>query len=162
MKSKKAKRTLKAKPGAKERMMAQGFQEARPSDFIRVKRQATKYQHTRIDGNGKVTKIDAPPKDQFFRTRSEGRPKSVTPAKKDVKTKRELWNGHTMNNFFRDENIIAERTDWHVFINDPARKMTNDDQLVIMMKHSDTEWEVAISRRHKYLCIDELHGTFEE
>ncbi len=162
---KKKKRTIakiKEVGTAKQRMLAKGFQEASVSDLIRVKREAKKYQHSKIDGAGNVTKIDAPPKDQFFRTRSEGRPKNVTPKKTEVKTKKELWNGNTMHNFFREENIIAERTDWHVFFNEPARKMTNDDQLVILMKHTDTEWEVAISRRHKYLCIEELHGIFDE
>lgn len=154
-----------ADSGAKRRMMAQGFQEAQPSDMIRAKREAMGPRpvviHQRYDGTGKLQVIDAPPKDQFFRTRSEGRPQNVTPKRKKIKTKRQLWNGHTMSNFFRENRILADETTWHIFFNNPARKMTIKDQLLLMMHHSDTEFVVDYSYNDQYLCIDNLTGEDE-
>lgn len=117
------------------------------------------YVHLSKDGTGKVVVTDKPPKDQFFKTPAEGRPKLAIPVRpKPVKMKDQLWNGHTMVNFFRVNQINAASTNWIVLFNTPHRKMTPEDQLELMLAHSDTEYLVQINEQKKYLIIDNLKG----
>lgn len=154
------------KPTAKDRMKAQGFQEASQSDMIRAKNNATRGQRRKVDfeyvaysGDGVMRKVDAPPKDGFFRE-AKLRHKHMTPKRKKLKMKTEIWNQAMLANLFRTEEIHAdEPKGWTIYLNNPARKMTAADQLHIMLKDSDLDYEVQVNHNEKHMVIEDLHPT---
>lgn len=127
-----------------------------PEQFDKAnKKERKKYEHF---SDGK--RVDAPPKDGFYRNYSEGRITGVMPKKKIPKLKLEVWDQQSLSNFFRNNQIHADHTDgWFVTFNIPARKMTVEDQLELMLALSDTEYEIQINRQHKHLIIDTLKGN---
>lgn len=115
-----------------------------------------KFEHLTSNGVSDPKPTVPKPEDGFFRKPSEGRTKLTQPKKKVPKLKTELWNGHRMVNFLRTEQIDADKTDWFITMNKPSRKLTREDQIVLFLAHSDTEYTVQINTNHKYLIIDEL------
>lgn len=140
---------------ARFRMIAH-FKEANPYEIARASR--PEVQHFTSDGRGNIRKVDAPPKDGFFKQPREGRVKPITERKKSIKLKPEIWNGNYVTNFFRTHLIAAPSMmqKWSIDVVDAEgkrRKLTAEDQCIIMLAHSDKEIEVMVNHTYKYLDI---------
>lgn len=145
----------KTKEAARDRMIAQ-FPEASKEEIAIASRKTVRCFST--DGKGTTKEMPIKPKDGYFRTRSEGGIATFA-KRRNIKLKSEVWTGQTLLNFFRQELITANTTTrWFIMLNDPARKLTNDDQICLMLAHSETEFMVQINLQDRHLVIENLTG----
>lgn len=94
--------------------------------------------------------------DGFFKKKAD-RHKQIMPKKKKVRLKDECWNRVVMCRFFRKEGIYGHRQGkWFITLNSPSRKMTEADQLAIMMAEKDQDFFVKVSYEHRHLIIEDI------
>lgn len=116
-------------------------------------------EHETRDGKGNVYKMSSPPSDTFFRNKNEGRSQSKRAFKaKPIKFKPEIWPQQTLIGFFRRHSINARTTDWFIVFHEPSRKMTQDDQILLLLQPDQTEYRIDINIEKKKLIINNLYG----
>lgn len=99
------------------------------------------------------------PKDQYFRTRSEGRSDNQRAKRaRPVKFHESIWGQKHFAQFMRVQIGHADHTRWICNLSNPKRKMTASDQLTIMLAPELTRYRVEIESVKKYLVIHNLKG----
>lgn len=161
-KKKKKKNKLVEACQKSHRLLGYQFPEASSEDLKKANKPPVTIEHLSIDHKtGKATRIDRP-KDQFFRTKSEGRIVGVMPKMKKVKLKQEIWTQKQMECFFKNEQIIMgkEQHGWFIASTKPGRILTAQDQLELLMRESSDEIEywVNVNHKEKHLVIEKLDG----
>jgi hypothetical protein len=116
--------------------------------------------HTEYGAAGpESTKIVHKPKDQYFRTRSEGRADTQRAKRaRPVKFREVIYSQRDLVFLFRSHVRHADHTRWICNLSNPKRKMTASDQLEIMLAPELTRYRVEIETVKKYLIIHNLKG----
>lgn len=140
----------------------------KPFDIVNMGKKPVgrrKFQHYTGNGNGDLKKIDAPAKDGMFRTVAEGRAKNVMPKLVKIKTKPEVWTAKAMLGFLLGNhiNMGGEGNRWFIAFDEPARKMTAQDQLDLMSELHDSEktYFVQHNLAKKHVIIAKKAGEDE-
>lgn len=117
-----------------------------------------KYEFITRDSKGEHNPVSHP-SNQFHHSRTV-RAKAPTKSKKrEVKLSMEIWSALSMRNWFLNNVIHADHTDWIIHFDTPNRKMTAADQLYLMLQPDRLKHTVRINYNRKHMIIQNIDGN---
>ena len=113
------------------------------------------------NGNPFIASKERKP-DHFFKTRSEGRPRTVsgTNAKK-LKFVPVLWSQKTLIKILQSLQVDSKEAvkggrPWTISCNDPKRNLTRSDYILVLCQPKGTKYEVHVCESYRTAIVQNL------
>lgn len=98
----------------------------------------------------------------LYRTKSEGRNRQIMPTRaRVVKLKDEFWTSRQITQWFSHLQFIADKKErgWFFAMNKPNRKLSQADQIEIMIQDDNQSHLVHFNMDQKHFIIESLVGN---